>query len=84
VQPDLDKYNDCDNAVGIVEFWGGKMAYYYCSRMMAHGQEDTTELIGTEGKLTVNGNPQCNLVNYYHSGGITYHPRGARSLLRTI
>jgi myo-inositol 2-dehydrogenase/D-chiro-inositol 1-dehydrogenase len=71
VQPDLQKYNDYDNAVGIVEFWGGKIAYYYCSRMMAHGQEDTTEIIGTEGKLTVNGNPQNNLVNYYHPGGIT-------------
>lgn len=71
VQPELAKYNDFDNAVGIVEFWGGRIAYYYCSRMMAHGQEDTTEIIGTEGKLTVNGNPQSNFVNLYHPGGIT-------------
>jgi predicted dehydrogenase len=71
VQPELKKYNDYDNAVGIVEFWNGKIAYYYCSRMMAAGQEDTTEIIGTEGKLTVNGNPQRNFVNLYHSGGIT-------------
>ncbi|KJZ74267.1 hypothetical protein HIM_06273 [Hirsutella minnesotensis 3608] len=71
VQPALEKYNDFDNAVGIVEFWGGKIAYYYCSRMMAHGQEDTTEIIGTEGKLSVNCNPQINLVNHYHPEGIT-------------
>ncbi|KAJ5325478.1 hypothetical protein MYU51_000163 [Penicillium brevicompactum] len=71
VQPELKKYNDYDNAVGIVEFWNGKIAYYYCSRMMAAGQEDTTEIIGTEGKLTVNGNPQRNFVNHYHNGGIT-------------
>ncbi|KAL3952483.1 hypothetical protein ACCO45_012426 [Purpureocillium lilacinum] len=71
VQPDLAKHNDFDNAVGIVEFWGGKIAYYYCSRMMAHGQEDTTEVIGTEGKLSINGNPQINLVNHFHAGGIT-------------
>jgi myo-inositol 2-dehydrogenase/D-chiro-inositol 1-dehydrogenase len=71
VQPDLRKYNDYDNAVGIVEFHNGKIAYYYCSRMMAHGQEDFTEIIGTEGKLSVNVNPQQNLVNHYHSGGIT-------------
>ncbi|RFU30442.1 hypothetical protein B7463_g5912, partial [Scytalidium lignicola] len=71
VQPGLKQYNDYDNAVGIVEFHNGKIAYYYCSRMMAHGQEDTTEIIGTQGKLTVNGNPQSNFVNYYHSGGIT-------------
>ncbi|KAB8268968.1 hypothetical protein BDV30DRAFT_217510 [Aspergillus minisclerotigenes] len=71
VQPELEKYNDYDNAVGIVEFHNGKIAYYYCSRMMAHGQEDTTEVIGTEGKLSVNTNPQRNFVNFYHSGGIT-------------
>ncbi|KAK9778714.1 putative Oxidoreductase [Seiridium cardinale] len=71
VQPALKKYNDFDNAVGIVEFWGGKIAYYYCSRMMAHGQEDTTEIIGTEGKLSVNAHLAQNLVQYYHPGGIT-------------
>lgn len=71
VQPELKQYNDYDNAVGVVEFYNGKIAYYYCSRMMAHGQEDTTEIIGAEGKLTINGNPQQNFVNYYHSGGIT-------------
>lgn len=71
VTPDLKKYNDYDNAVGIVEFHNGKIAYYYCSRMMAHGQEDVTEIIGTEGKLSVNLNPQSDLVNYYHAGGIT-------------
>lgn len=71
VQPALKQYNDYDNAVGVVEFHGGKIAYYYCSRMMPHGQEDTTEVIGTEGKVSVNINPQQNLVNYYHPGGIT-------------
>ncbi|KAL4978288.1 hypothetical protein BDW66DRAFT_165054 [Aspergillus desertorum] len=71
VTPDLKKHDDFDNAVGIVEFYGGKIAYYYCSRMMAHGQEDVTEIIGTEGKLSVNLNPASDLVNYYHAGGIT-------------
>lgn len=71
VEPALKQYNDYDNALGIVEFHGGKIANFYCSRMMAHGQEDTTEIIGTEGKLSVNTNPQQNFVNYYHSGGIT-------------
>ncbi|KAL3460889.1 hypothetical protein BJX64DRAFT_300432 [Aspergillus heterothallicus] len=71
VTPDLKKHNDFDNAVGVVEFWNGKIAYYYCSRMMAHGQEDVTEIIGTEGKLSVNLNPASDLVNYYHAGGIT-------------
>lgn len=70
VAPGLKQYEDFDNAVGIVEFYGGRVAYYYCSRMMAHGQEDTTEFIGTEGKLTVNGNPQTNFVNTYTEKGI--------------
>ena len=70
VQPDLRKYNDRDNAVGVVEFYGGRIAYLYCSRMMAAGQEDSTEIIGTEGKLTVNMQPQTNLVNIYEPSGI--------------
>ncbi|KAK7426689.1 hypothetical protein QQZ08_006867 [Neonectria magnoliae] len=71
VQLDLTQYNDYDSAVGIVEFWGGRIAHYYHSRMMDHGQEGTTEIIGTEGKSTINGNPQSNLVNYYHARDIT-------------
>ncbi|OAG00507.1 NAD(P)-binding protein [Paraphaeosphaeria sporulosa] len=71
VQPGLAQHKDVDNAVGIVEFWGGQIAYYYCSRMMAHGQEDVTEVIGTEGKLSVNLNPQINLVQTYSGKGIT-------------
>jgi len=70
VQPELRKYKDVDNGVGIVEFWGGKIAYFYSSRMMAAGQHDMTEIIGTEGKLTVNANPQGSLVDMYEPNGI--------------
>lgn len=70
VQPGLREFNDRDNAVGIVEFHEGKIAYFNCSRMMAAGQEDSTEIIGTEGKLTVNMQPQMNLVNIYEPSGI--------------
>lgn len=69
--PGLKKHKDVDNAVGIVEFWDGRIAYYYASRMMTHGQEDVTEIIGTKGKLSVNLNPQSNLVNIYTEQGIT-------------
>jgi myo-inositol 2-dehydrogenase / D-chiro-inositol 1-dehydrogenase len=37
---------------------------------MAAGQEDSTEVIGTEGKLTINTQPQLNLVNIYDGTGI--------------
>lgn len=70
VEPDLRKHNDRDNAVGLVEFYNGKMAYFYASRMMAAGQEDTTEIIGTRGKVTVNAQPQINLVNTFDNNGV--------------
>ncbi|KAJ5323886.1 oxidoreductase [Penicillium atrosanguineum] len=70
VQPDLRKHNDRDNALGIIEFYGGKIAQLYCSRMMAAGQEDCTEIFGTEGKIAINTQPQLNLVNLYEPSGI--------------
>ncbi|KAL3475817.1 hypothetical protein BJX99DRAFT_153286 [Aspergillus californicus] len=70
VEPDLRKHNDRDNAVGLVEFYDGKMAYFYASRMMAAGQEDSSEFIGTKGKVTVNTQPQLNLVQTYDAEGI--------------
>jgi len=45
VEPGLRKYNDRDNALGLVEFYGGKIAQLFCSRMMAAGQEDCMSLI---------------------------------------
>lgn len=81
VEPDLRQHNDRDNAVGLVEFHDGKIAYFYASRMMAAGQEDTTEIIGTKGKLTVNAQPQMNLVNIFDDSGVrrefpqTYYDR---------
>jgi len=66
----LRKHNDRDNAVGSVDFHGGRIAYLYCSRMMAADQEDLTEVVGTEGKLTINMQPQTNLVNIYEPSGI--------------
>jgi myo-inositol 2-dehydrogenase/D-chiro-inositol 1-dehydrogenase len=41
VSPELRKYDDRDNALGLVEFYGGKIAQLFCSRMMAAGQEDS-------------------------------------------
>lgn len=76
LHPELLKTNDRDNAVGVVEYYGGKIAYFYCSRMMAHGQEDSTDIIGTEGKLSVNATPQKDLVNFYFAGGIIREVQG--------
>ncbi|KAJ5776902.1 NAD(P)-binding protein [Penicillium odoratum] len=70
VEPDFRKHNDRDNAVGLVEFFDGKIAYFYASRMMAAGQEDTTEVIGTKGKVAVNAIPQMNLVHLSDEHGV--------------
>lgn len=70
VEPDLRKFNDVDNGIGIVEFWDDKFAYFFCSRMMAAGQHDMTEILGPKGKLVVNGHPQANLVEVHAPGGV--------------
>jgi myo-inositol 2-dehydrogenase/D-chiro-inositol 1-dehydrogenase len=72
VEPALKEHNDCDNAVGLIEFTDGRIVHLYCSRMMAAGQEDSTEIIGTEGKLSVNLVPTSNLVRIYQPGGIRH------------
>ncbi|KAF5010023.1 hypothetical protein FDECE_3802 [Fusarium decemcellulare] len=70
VQQDMLDHTDRDNAMAIIEFHDGKIAQLYASRMMAAGQEDTTELICTKGKATVNAQPQTNLVNIHDPTGI--------------
>ena len=70
VSPELRRYGDRDNAVGIVEFHGGKIAQFFASRMMAAGQEDVTEVTGTAGKVSINAQPQKNLVSIYEKSGI--------------
>jgi len=84
----LEKHGDVDNGVGIVEFWGGKIAYFYSSRMMMAGQTDTTEIIGTHGKLTINANPANDLVEMHEPNGIrreiaqTYYDRFEQAFVR--
>ncbi|KAI4729203.1 NAD(P)-binding protein [Aureobasidium sp. EXF-10728] len=70
IQPGLKKWQDVDNGVGVIEFYGNKVAYVYSSRMMAHGQHDMTEIIGTEGKLSINANPIGTLVELAEPTGI--------------
>jgi myo-inositol 2-dehydrogenase/D-chiro-inositol 1-dehydrogenase len=70
LEPDLAKYGDVDNGVGVVEFYDGQIAYFYSSRMNPPGQHDMTEIIGTTGKLSVNANPSTNLLESHLSTGI--------------
>ncbi|KAF2105351.1 hypothetical protein BDV96DRAFT_509501 [Lophiotrema nucula] len=70
LEPDLAKYGDVDNGVGVVEFWDGQIAYFYSSRMNPPGQHDMTEIIGTTGKLSVNANPTTGLLESHLATGI--------------
>ncbi|KAL4757932.1 Gfo/Idh/MocA family protein [Aspergillus foveolatus] len=70
--PELAEKNDVDNAVGIVEFWGGKIAYFYCSRTQAHGHDVLTEITGTDGKIMVNVIPRANNVVVADKGGMRH------------
>jgi myo-inositol 2-dehydrogenase/D-chiro-inositol 1-dehydrogenase len=51
---ELAALKDVDNGVGVVEFWCGKIAYFYCSRTMAHEHDVCMEITGTKGKVMVN------------------------------
>ena len=70
--PELAESNDVDNAVGVVEFWGGQIAYYHCSRTQAHGHDVSTEVTGTEGKISVNLVPRANDVMLADKRGISH------------
>jgi predicted dehydrogenase len=54
VHPGLEANKDRDKTLAIIELYGGRIATLYCSRMMAAGQEDTTEIICQRGSLRVN------------------------------
>ncbi|ODQ82269.1 hypothetical protein BABINDRAFT_31470 [Babjeviella inositovora NRRL Y-12698] len=70
IHPELAEHNDSDNAMAVIKFHNGTIANIYASRMMVHGQEDATEIICTEGKLSVNNHPQTNLVTIYDKHGL--------------
>ncbi|KIW76199.1 hypothetical protein Z517_10945 [Fonsecaea pedrosoi CBS 271.37] len=60
--PELAESHDVDNGVGVVEFYGGKIAYFHASRTQAHGHDVCTEISGTHGKVMVNVIPKANNV----------------------
>ncbi|CAI7621735.1 unnamed protein product [Penicillium glandicola] len=65
----LDPSKDRDSAVATVEFDGGKVATLFCTRIMAAGQEDTTEIICTKGSLRVNMHGQKNFLEVHDGRG---------------
>ncbi|WWC69050.1 uncharacterized protein I206_102986 [Kwoniella pini CBS 10737] len=88
--PELAKYNDVDNGVGVVEFENGGILVIHCSRTMKHGHDCFTEVFGTEGKVIVNGNPQLNRVEIRDQYGVrtestpTYYERFREAFVNEV
>ncbi|KAL2832604.1 hypothetical protein BDW59DRAFT_157424 [Aspergillus cavernicola] len=67
---EMTEFNDVDNSVGVVEFWDGRIAYYYHSRTTQHGYDNCTEIVGTDGKIGINLIPTLNKVQVSGLNGI--------------
>ncbi|WP_310629878.1 Gfo/Idh/MocA family oxidoreductase [Paraburkholderia sp.] len=66
----LREFGDVDNGVAICEFEGGKLAMFYASRTMAHGNDTSSEVIGTAGALAIGRLPRSNRVEIYDALGV--------------
>ncbi|HEY1996260.1 Gfo/Idh/MocA family oxidoreductase [Paraburkholderia sp.] len=66
----LREFGDVDNGVAICEFEGGHLAMFYASRTMAHGNDTSSEVIGTAGALSIGHNPRLSRVEIADAGGI--------------
>lgn len=73
---ELAEIQDVDNAVGTVEWYpasegaAAPISYYFISRIMQHGFDNPTEIIGTKGVLKINLNPRRDLVTVADEKGI--------------
>ncbi|KAK7222870.1 hypothetical protein V2G26_010873 [Clonostachys chloroleuca] len=67
--PSLMECGDRDNAIGLIEFYDNRIAQLYCTRMMAAGQEDTTEIICERDSMRINMYGQKNFVEVHDSHG---------------
>ena len=80
--------DDVDNGVAMCEFADGRMACFYASRTMAHGHETATEVVGTNGRLTVGRDGRLNQVEISDAHGVrtettpTFYERFADAFLR--
>lgn len=66
---ELEASGDADNAIGICEYWDGKIAYFYNSRTTAHGYDNAAEIFGTLGKLSINLIPRRHAVELCDGDG---------------
>lgn len=72
VHEGLREWRDVDNAVATCEFVTGEIATIYASRTMAHGFECMTEVIGTQGRITVGGDARLDHVVISDAHGVRH------------
>ena len=70
VHEGLRACGDLDNGVAMIEFEGGKTAVIQASRTFAHGHETLSEILGTEGRLSVGVNPRITRVDIADRHGV--------------
>ncbi|OJJ59624.1 hypothetical protein ASPSYDRAFT_200362 [Aspergillus sydowii CBS 593.65] len=67
---EMKEFKDVDNAVAVVEFWGGRIAHYYHSRTTSNGYDNSTDIVGMTGKISINSVPHRNKVQVSNAAGI--------------
>lgn len=65
-----ESLKDADNAVGMIQFWGGQISFHYNSRTAAAGYDNQTEIFGSRGKISVNLVSKLNRLELSDNGGV--------------
>ena len=73
LHPGLADCGDVDNGLAIVEFEGGARAQFYASRTQAHGNDISTEVIGTAGSVSVGDGARRDRVQSRDADGVHHH-----------
>lgn len=74
VYPEFAEWDDVDNAHGIVTMEKDLVLNVYGSRVNRHGHHTTTEVIGTKGRILINGEPRRLNVDISTENGTTMVP----------
>ncbi|CAN6675164.1 hypothetical protein TRVA0_101S00100 [Trichomonascus vanleenenianus] len=74
VFPQFAEWNDVDNAHGIVTMEDDLVFNIYASRDNRHGHHTYTEVIGTKGRIMINGEPRLLNLDISTENGTTMVP----------
>ncbi|KAK9233685.1 hypothetical protein V1525DRAFT_415733 [Lipomyces kononenkoae] len=74
VYPEFAEWNDSDNAHGIVTLGDDLIFNLYSSRDNRHGHHTSTEVIGTKGRIMINGEPRYLNIDISTENGTTMFP----------